>query len=270
MKVEGDKIIMGQLTGYIKGFMRYKNLLYELVSRDIKVRYRRSVLGVLWTVLNPILMMIVITIVFSQLFRFEIENFPIYFFCGNIVFSFMLTATNDALQSILGGASLLKKVYIPKYIFPVSKVLSAGVNLFFSYIAMLLVMVATGVKFHTTMLLTPVVALYVILFSIGLGLILATMMVFFRDIAHLYGVLTTAWMYLTPIFYPASLLGDKSEWFLLLNPMYHYIDYMRNITLYQTVPGIAENLTCLGISLVTLALGLLFFYKKQDKFILYI
>lgn len=268
--MEGDKIIMGQLTGYIKGLMRYKSLLYELVSRDIKVRYRRSVLGVLWTVLNPILMMIVITIVFSQLFRFEIENFPIYFFCGNIIFSFMITATNDALQSILGGASLLKKVYIPKYIFPVSKVLSAGVNLFFSYIAMLLVMVATGVKFHVTMLLTPVVALYVMLFSIGLGLILATMMVFFRDIAHLYSVLTTAWMYLTPIFYPASLLGDKSEWFLLLNPMYHYIDYMRNITLYQTIPGIAENLTCLGISLVILVLGLLFFYKKQDKFILYI
>ena len=230
MKWKDDKNFMGQVIGYMQGFIRYKNLLYELVTRDIKVRYRRSVLGVLWTVLNPILMMIVMTIVFSQLFRFEIENFPIYFFCGNIIFSFMVTATNDALQSILGGASLLKKVYIPKYIFPVSKVLSAGVNLFFSYIAMLLVMLATGVKFHATMLLTPVVALYVMLFSIGLGLILATMMVFFRDIAHLYGVVTTAWMYLTPIFYPESLLGDKSEWFLLLNPMYQYIHYMRSIT----------------------------------------
>lgn len=261
---------MSKVTAYVNGFMRYKSLLYELVTRDIKVRYRRSVLGVLWTLLNPILMMIIMTIVFSQLFRFEIENFPIYFFCGNILFSFMLTATNDALQSILGGASLIKKVYIPKYIFPVSKALSAGVNLFFSYIAMLLVMIATGVDFHATMLLTPVVALYTMLFSIGLGLILSTMMVFFRDIAHLYGVLTTAWMYLTPIFYPESLLGDKSPWFLLLNPMYHFIDYMRNITLYQTVPGIAENLICLGISLGTLAIGLYFFYKKQDKFILYI
>ena len=107
---------MRQIAGSIQGFMKYKNLLYELVTRDIKVRYRRSVLGVLWTILNPILMMIVMTIVFSTLFRFEIEHFPIYFFCGNIIFSFMVTATSDALQSILGGASLIKKVYIPKYI----------------------------------------------------------------------------------------------------------------------------------------------------------
>lgn len=261
---------MGKFFHYVNGFMRYKSLLYELVTRDIKVRYRRSVLGVLWTVLNPILMMIIMTIVFSQLFRFEIENFPIYFFCGNILFSFMVTATSDALQSILGGASLIKKVYIPKYIFPVSKVLSSGVNLLFSYIAMLVVMIATGVPFHLTMLLTPLVIFYVMLFSIGLGLILAAMMVFFRDIAHLYGVLTTAWMYLTPIFYPVSLLADKSQWFLTLNPMYHYISYMRNITLYQTVPGLEENLICLGSGVLFLLVGLIFFYRKQDKFILYI
>ena len=261
---------MRQIAGSIQGFMKYKNLLYELVTRDIKVRYRRSVLGVLWTILNTILMMIVMTIVFSTLFRFEIEHFPIYFFCGNIIFSFMVTATSDALQSILGGASLIKKVYIPKYIFPVSKVLSSGVNLFFSYIAMLLVMIATGVEFHLTMLLTPIVVFYVMLFSIGLGLILAAMMVFFRDIAHLYGVFTMAWMYLTPIFYPVSLLAEKSHWFLTLNPMYHYISYMRDITLYQTIPSLAENLICLGISLFFLIIGLIFFYKRQDKFILYI
>ncbi len=209
---------MRQIAGSIQGFMKYKNLLYELVTRDIKVRYRRSVLGILWTILNPILMMIVMTIVFSTLFRFEIEHFPIYFFCGNIIFSFMVTATSDALQSILGGASLIKKVYIPKYIFPVSKVLSSGVNLFFSYIAMLLVMIATGVEFHLTMLLTPIVVFYVMLFSIGLGLILAAMMVFFRDIAHLYGVFTMAWMYLTPIFYPVSLLAEKSPLVFNIKP----------------------------------------------------
>ena len=261
---------MTAILGYINGFIRYNNLLYELVIRDIKVRYRRSVLGVLWTVLNPVLMMIIMTIVFSQLFRFEIENFPIYFFCGNILFSFMTVATNDSLHSILSGSSLIKKVYIPKYIFPLAKTLSAGMNLLFSYIAMLLVMIATGVKFHATMLLTPVVAIYVMLFSIGLGLILSTMMVFFRDIAHLYGVFTTAWMYLTPIFYPASLMEGRYPFVLELNPMCHYIQYMRDITLYQTVPGVRENLVCLSISLVTLVIGMVLFYKKQDKFILYI
>jgi len=261
---------MGKFFHYVNGFMRYKSLLYELVTRDIKVRYRRSFLGILWTVLNPILMMIIMTIVFSQLFRFEIENFPIYYFCGNILFSFMLTATNDALFSILGGANLIKKVYIPKYIFPISKVFSSAVNLFFAYIAMLFVMFVTRVEFHLTMFLTPLVVFYVLLFSIGLGLILATMMVFFRDIAHLYSVFTTAWMYLTPLFYPPSLLSDKSPWFLYLNPMYHYISYLRDITLYQKVPGITENLICFGISMFVLSLGLMLFYKKQDKFILYI
>jgi len=261
---------MGAITGHIKEFMRYKNLLFELVIRDIKVRYRRSVLGVLWTVLNPILMMIVMTIVFSQLFRVQIENFPIYFFCGNIIFSFMVIGTSDAMNSVLGGASLIKKVYIPKYIFPLSKVLSAAVNLFFSYIAMLLVMIATGVKFHVTMLLTPLIVFYVFLFSVGLGLILATIMVFFRDLGHLYGVITMIWNYLTPVFYPESLLGDKSPWLLLLNPMYHFIAYMRDITLYQTMPSFIDNIICLGFGLVTLVIGLTVFYKNQDRFILYI
>ena len=182
----------------------------------------------------------------------------------------MTVATNDSLHSILSGSSLIKKVYIPKYIFPLAKTLSAGMNLLFSYIAMLLVMIATGVKFHATMLLTPVVVIYVMLFSIGLGLILSTMMVFFRDIAHLYGVFTTAWMYLTPIFYPASLMEGRYPFVLELNPMCHYIQYMRDITLYQTVPGIRENLVCLSISLTTLVIGMVLFYKKQDKFILYI
>ena len=254
----------------IKGFTRYKSLLHELVTRDIKVRYRRSVLGILWTVLNPVLMMLVITIVFSQLFRFEIEHYPIYYFCGNIIFGFMNTATNDALHSILGGANLIKKVYVPKYIFPLSKIFSGLVNLGFSYIAMLLVMVLTKTPFHATMLLTPIVVFYVFLFSVGLGLVLATMMVFFRDIAHLYGVAITAWMYLTPVFYPESLLSERNPLILAFNPMHHYIAYMRDITLYQTVPSITDNLICLGFSLSMLVIGLLFFYKKQDKFILYI
>lgn len=252
------------------GLLKYKNLLYELVVRDIKVRYRRSVLGLLWTLLNPILMMFIMTIVFSQLFRFEIENFPIYFFSGNILFSFMTEATTNALHSIVGNASLIKKIYIPKYLFPTSKILSSAVNLFFSYLAMLLVMIITGVDFHVSMFLTPVIMIYVIIFSIGLGLILSTLMVFFRDIAHLYGVVTMAWMYLTPIFYPTNLLTEKSELFLSLNPMYYFIEYMRNITLYNTMPTFSDNLLCLSIGLFTLIIGLFLFYRKQDKFILYI
>ena len=261
---------MQKVLVMLSGFRRYQSLLYELVSRDIKIRYRRSVLGLLWTLLNPILMMAVMTIVFSQLFRFEIENFPIYFFAGNILFSFITESTTNALYSVVSGASLLKKVYIPKYLFPVSKVFSSAVNLFFSYIAMLIVMLVTGVAFKPTMFLTPVIAIYVLMFAIGLGLILATIMVFFRDTAHLYSVITLAWMYLTPIFYPTSLLGERLPLALHLNPMYHYITYLRDITLYNSIPSLHDNLICLSISGVFLLIGLVIFYRNQDKFILYI
>jgi ABC-2 type transport system permease protein len=252
------------------GFFKYKNLLYELVIRDIKIRYRRSFLGLLWTVLNPILMMIVITIVFSNLFRFDIQNYPIYFFAGNILFSFMTESTTNCLFSITGSASLIKKVYIPKYLFPLSKAFACLVNLLFSFIAMMLVMAVTGVEFHLTMLFAPLVLFYVLLFSVGFGMILSTIMVFFRDIAHLYSVFTVAWMYLTPIFYPPSLLTGKADWAVAINPMYYFIDYMRDIVLYNQVPTLQQNIICLLIGLVMLILGIIFFYRKQDKFILYI
>jgi ABC-2 type transport system permease protein len=261
---------MQKLKVILSGFIKYRNLLNELVVRDIKIRYRRSVLGLLWTVLNPILMMVVMSIVFSNLFRFDIKNFPIYFFSGNIVFSFMTEATTNSLYSITGNASLIKKVYIPKYLFPLSKVFSSIVNILFSFIAMMLVMLATGVQFYPTMLLSPLLVFYLILFSTGLGMMLSVAMVFFRDIAHLYSVFTLAWMYLTPIFYPSSLLADKASWALDVNPMYYYIDYIRCLVLYNNVPSLKQNVICFMFGFVFLCLGLIFFYRKQDKFILYI
>lgn len=261
---------MNKLKIMLLGFYKYKDLLYELVTRDIKIRYRRSVLGLLWTILNPILMMLVMTVVFSQLFRFEIENYPIYFFAGNILFSFLTESTTNSLHSMIESSSLIKKVYIPKYLFPLSKVISSLVNLFFSYVAMMIVMIITNVPFKFTMLLSPILILYISMFAVGLGLILSTMMVFFRDIAHLYSVITLLWMYLTPIFYPISILKEKTVLALTLNPMYHFITYLRNLVLYGTVPSFQDNIICFLIGVTFLSFGLFVFYKKQDKFILYI
>lgn len=254
----------------IAGLGKYKNLLYELVNRDIKIRYRRSVLGLMWTVLNPILMMTVITMVFSGFFKSNIENFPIYYFTGNLLFSFVNEATANAMNAIVGNGSLIKKVYVPKYLFPISKIFSSLVNLFFSFIAMLLVMLVLRVEFYATMLLVPVIVFYVVVFAVGLGLILATAQVFFRDTGHLYSVFTLVWMYMTPLFYPKELLEEKLSTVLTWNPMVHYVDYMRDIVLYNTVPTLQDNLICAAISFGFLALGLVFFYKKQDKFILFV
>ena len=157
---------------HIGTFVKYQNLLQELVIRDIKVRYRKSVLGLLWTVLNPLLMMIVITIVFSTLFKQSIPNFPIYFLTGSLIFSFNSEATTNALYSIIGNAPLIKKVYIPKYLFPLSKTVSSLVNMGFSLIAMFMVMIVTKAPFYSTIMLLPIPIAYVLSFY-GHGLTLS-------------------------------------------------------------------------------------------------
>ena len=186
----------------IDAFRRFTPLLRELVVRDIKVRYRHSVLGLVWTVLNPLLMMVVITIVFSTLFKQNIPNFPIYYLSGSLLFSFNSESTTTALNSIISNASLIKKVYIPKYLFPFSNILSGLVNLGFSLIAMFIVMIITGAPFHVTLLLIPIPIFYTFLFSTGVGILLSALTVYFRDIAHFYGVFILAWTYFTPIWYP--------------------------------------------------------------------
>ena len=260
--------------GYVKekmeGFRRFTPLLRELVVRDIKVRYRHSVLGLVWTVLNPLLMMVVITIVFSTLFKQNIPNFPIYYLSGSLIFAFNSESTTTALNSIISNASLIKKVYIPKYLFPLSNVLSGLVNLGFSLIAMFIVMLITGAPFHATLLLLPIPIFYTFLFSVGLGILLSAVTVFFRDIAHFYSVFILAWTYFTPIFYPVEILPDAAMKIMQLNPMYHLVSYMRSIVLYGVFPSLKENLLCLCLGLLMLALGLFVFYKKQDKFVLYV
>lgn len=261
---------MNKIKNYMMGFQHYKALLYELVARDIKVRYKRSFLGLLWTIINPILTMAVMTVVFSKLFRFQIENYTTYFLVGNILFTFFTEATTNSMHSVLDSSNLIKKVYVPKYLFPVSKVMSSVVNLFFSFFALVIVMVATRVPFKATMWLSPIVLGYIIMFATGIGLILAAIMVFFRDIAQLYSIITLLWMYLTPIFYPVELLQENIPWVLTINPIFHYIDFFRKLVLDGTIPSVRENMLCLAVSVVTLLIGLFVFYRKQDKYILYI
>lgn len=261
---------MSKLNVMVYGFFKYRNLLKELVIRDIKTRYRKSVLGLLWTLLNPLLTMIVMTIVFSSLFRTEIEHFPVYLLSGSILFSLNIEATNTALMSIIGNGSLIKKVYIPKYLFPLSRVLSSLVNFVFALVALLIVMLVTGAPFHSSILLIVVPIFYLLLFTTGLSLILSALTVFFRDIAHLYSVFALLWTYLTPIFYPISIIPDKYIVLYEWNPMYHYVNYFRDLVLVGQVPGLAENALCLIVGVVSLLVGLLTFYKSQDKFILHI
>lgn len=260
------------LARFLYDAKTYFPLLCNLTSRDFKVKYRRSVLGILWSVLNPLFTMLVITQVFGLLLKVRIDNFATYYIVGWSIWNFFSEATSLAMGSVLAGASLIKKVYIPKYIFPLEKCLFALINLLLSLIAVIAVMLIQGVYPTWTALLAPLPILYCFVFSVGFALILSALTVYFRDIQHLYSVLLTVWMYLTPIIYPMSLIEGNTlvETIIRLNPLYYYVDYFRDVMMYNTVPTLTQNLICIGIALGTLTLGALVFAKAQKKFILHI
>lgn len=255
----------------IKNFLLYKDLLKELVVRDVKLKYRRSFLGYVWSVLNPLLIMIVMAVVFSTMFKRDIENFPVYLFTGQLLFNYMNQSTHQAITSITGNAALLKKVYVPKYIFVFSKITSGLVDFLFSLVALVLVMLATRAHFSWYCLLFPFVVLQLYVFCLGLGLFLAQANVFFRDIQYIYTAITTAWIYLTPIFYPLDYLSVQLQWLIRhLNPMWFYVGQFRDLVYYGRMPGYGIILEGVITSVLMLTIGVIFFKKNQDNFFLYI
>lgn len=263
MTKQGKKVSLQHLRNYIP-------LMRELVKRDLKVKYRRSVLGYLWSLLNPLLMMCIMSYIFSTLFQSNIPNFPLYLICGQTLWNFFNESTNMAMHSVIQNSSLIKKVYIPKYIFPFSRILSSFVTMSFSLAAILIVMLFTRATIYPTILLFWVPLVFLFVFSCGMGLILSALSVYFRDITHLYGVLTLAWMYFTPVFYDMSFLPADVQNTITLNPMYHFISFFRSVILYGQIPTADVWAICIGSSSVMLLVGLLVFRKLQRKFILYI
>lgn len=254
-----------------RNFLYYKDLLKHLVMRDIKLKYRRSVLGYLWSVLDPLLSMIVMTIVFSKMFNRNIENFPVYLFCGQLMFNYMKNATSQAMNSINANGALIKKAYVPKYIFTFSKVISTLIDLLFNMAALALVMLATGAKFSWYNLLFPFILLQLFVFSLGLGLFLAQANVFFKDVQHIYNAVMVAWMYLTPIFYPVESLPESVRTAVThLNPMYYYVKQFRDIFYTGTLPQATYVMVGSIAAFVMLAFGTWTFFRNQDRFILYI
>ncbi len=255
---------------FLSKLYRFRSLLFQLVKRDFKSKYKRSVLGVLWSVLNPLLTMCVMTIVFSSIFRFDVQNYPVYLLSGQLIFTLFSEITNTCMFSVLASAPLMKKVNTPKYIFPLSKAISALINFFFSTIALLIVMFATGSPIYSTILLAPLPVLYIFVFSLGIGLILAAAIVYFRDMSYLYGVLITAVTYITPLFYPISIIPDHFKWLISINPLYHFVECFRTVAIYGGVPSLWQNLVCILLALVSLISGIIIFYRQQDRFILYV
>jgi ABC-2 type transporter len=254
----------------MKEIFEYRALLVELVKRDIKKKYRRSVLGILWSMLNPFLTMLIMAMVFSTFFKFAIANFPVYLLTGQLIFNFYSEATGTAMGSILENAALIKKVYVPKHIFPIARVLSSCVNFILSLPGLILVIVITKAPIKISVLFSIIPVLYVLFFCFGIGLLLASVTVYFRDMFHLYGVLLTAISYLTPLFYPKEIVPEKYMFLIRMNPMVYFVDLFRDMVYYGKMPTLDEHLNCIFIIIISLFAGVVVFNMNKKKFILHI
>ncbi len=274
----GKSTALGNLIQIVA---KYEFLIEQLVSRDFKIKYKRSVLGVFWSFLNPLLMMLVQYVVFSNLFDVKdpsIRHYAIYLLCGIVIFNGFNDCCNQAMRAITSNASLITKVYVPKVIYPVTKVLSSSINIVLSMIPLLLVTLIyglfRGLYISWAVLLIPVALVFLISFAVGMGMLLSSLMVFFHDIEFLWGVISMMWMYATPIIYSVGLLERHgAQWLANLmqfNPMYHYVTFMRTIIIDGCSPAISEYLICLICSVLMLAVGGAVFHKTEDKFVLYI
>lgn len=266
---------------FIQTLAKYEFLMEQLISRDFKIKYKRSVLGVFWSFLNPLLMMTVQYVVFSKLLGVRdagVQHYAIYLLCGIVIFNGFNDCCNQAMRAIISNASLITKVYVPKYIYPVTKVLSASINMVLSMVPLLLVTIFyglfNGLYIRWSILLLPLALIFVISFAVGMGFLLSSLMVFFHDVEFLWGVISTMWMYATPIIYSTSMLERSGAGWLAkvmqFNPLYHYVTFVRTIIIDGCSPAISEYFICAICSLVMIIIGGTVFKKTQDQFVLYI
>jgi len=256
------------ITAQIRTFNNFRHYLKLLVKRDFITKYRKSILGVLWSLLNPLLTMLVMTLVFSYLFRFQIQYFPVYLLSGFLIYNFFSESTTLAMNAVISNEGVIKKIYVPKYIFPLSRVTSSLINMLFSLLAFLVVFIIIRVPFHWTMILIPIPLIYTFVFSLGAAMLVSCLAVFFRDLTYLYGILILLLMYLTPIFWPVEILEDWMVPVIGFNPMFHFVTYFRQVAMWGIVPDLWANMVCIGYALSSLCVGTYVFMRKQDQFIL--
>ena len=252
----------------INNFKKYRFLLVELVKKDIKLKYRRSYMGYIWTLLEPLLTMIVLALVFSGLYGRSDKLFPVYILTGRLLYTFFSNGTKAAMKSIRSNGAMIKKVYVPKYIYPLSAILSNYIIFLLSLVVLVAVGAVLGLRPNLYMLQAIVPLTLILVMSFGVGMILSTMAVFFRDLEYLWGVALMIIMYASAIFYQVESVAKPSNiWIFRLNPLYALIRNFRSAILYQEwmhIPSLIYAVFSFG----TVIIGTIMFYKQQDKFIL--
>lgn len=244
---------------------QYVFVIRELTSREIKRKYARSSLGIIWSVLNPLLYMIVMSLIFSTMFRRSIENFPIYYLTGQIFWSLFSVATNSSMSALVDNKNLLIKAKLPKHTFVLSRIYTAFINFLYTCIAFVLMLVVFRIQPSWSMLLLPVDVLFMLAIATGIGYFLSVTYVFFADIHYLYSVFLTLWMYMSAIFYPISGLPEAMQRFIGCNPVYVVIAFARECVMYGQIPEPMMWIKLIGWSIGSIAVGLGFFKLKENQ-----
>lgn len=245
--------------------VRYRDLLVQLISRDVRTRYKRSVLGVAWTMLNPLLMMAVLTLVFSQLFRAEVPHYAVYLLSAQLIWTFFAQTTTQAMNHLVWGGALITKIYLPRTVFAVSQIGTGIVNLFLALVPLALITIASGASLTWAVLWLPVPMVLTACFALGIGLLLSTLVVPFPDVAEMYQVILTAWYFLTPIIYPLSVLPESDRWLMNLNPVYHLVEAFRAPIYAGAGPEPGALVVAAVVALLTLAAGWFVFTSAADE-----
>ncbi|HKQ76889.1 MAG TPA: ABC transporter permease [Blastocatellia bacterium] len=247
--------------------MRYRDLVKHLIARNIKTRYKRSALGILWTMLNPLLMMVVLTFVFSEIFRASIvsKSYSAYALAGLLLWNFFAQTTTGAMSELIWGGGLLKRIYLPRGIFAVSALGTSLINLLLSLVPLFIIIVFTGVQISAVALILPGSIILTAMFALGVALFLSRIAAYFHDVMEMYQILLTAWMYMTPIIYPKEIIPERFRWLFKINPMYHLMEVFREPLVVGRMAGPKTWTAAAVASIVTLIFGWWFFSRKADE-----
>jgi ABC-type polysaccharide/polyol phosphate export permease len=261
---------VGLLTKLVRDAFRYRELIWALALKELKLRYKRSILGFLWALLNPALTMAVLTVVFSTILRFGIPNYAIFLLCVLLPWTFFSQSLSYSVDCIVGNGELIKKVSVPKLVFPVAAVVSNVINLLLSLIPMALLVLVMGHPFYRTWLYLPVPMAALIIFTLGMTFFFAAANVYYRDVAHILQVVLSAWFYFTPIIYALDFIPPNRQWLFKLNPIIYVINGFRLSIYYGQLPkwrSIAASFVC---AFIALFIGFAIFRKYQDDFVFYV
>ena len=254
----------------LREIIQYRSLLRDLVVRDLKVRYKRSALGIAWTMLNPLLMMVVFTVVFARFLRFPIAHFTVYFLCAFLLWNFVSQTTSWSTACFLGYAPLIRKIYVPKTVLILSTVFSGLVNLLLALVPLALIMVLVGHPFTAKLAFIPIPLILTTLFALGLSLFLAPLCVMFSDIGQIYQVLLVAWMYLTPIFYPVEIVPSDYRILVDANPMTYFVEAFRAPIYRGVLPDGPTMIGATVFAVASLVIGWTLFQRYSERIAYYV